>query len=102
MTAEELGDRVRDCLGVDAHLAEEVAILSSTPAHRLPAPARERLGIRDGEVNVLLQVVLRDLHATLTAEVANGLRDRLYAALHHHTSAVDHVPDVPASRTTGS
>jgi phenylalanyl-tRNA synthetase alpha chain len=32
--------------------------------------------------NVLLQIVLRDLDRTLTAEEANRLRDRVYAALH--------------------
>jgi phenylalanyl-tRNA synthetase alpha chain len=89
LSAEEVGDRVRDCLGPHAHLVEEVRILSVTPAGDLPAAARDRMAIRDGEVNVLLRVVLRDLTATVTNELANVLRDRIYTAL-HHTGDQDH------------
>ncbi|HEY7274082.1 MAG TPA: hypothetical protein VH502_15220 [Actinoplanes sp.] len=87
MGAEEIGDRVRDCLGPDSHLVEEVRILSETPADQLPSAARDRLVIRDGEVNVLLRVVLRDLTTTVPIELANALRDRIYAALHHTRGA---------------
>jgi phenylalanyl-tRNA synthetase alpha chain len=87
LSAEEIGDRVRDCLGPHARLVEEVRILSETPAGELPPAARERLAIRDGQVNVLLRVVLRDLTSTVTNELANALRDRIYLAL-HHTDAV--------------
>ena len=83
LSAEEIGDRVRDCLGPYAHLVEEVRILSVTPAGALPPAARDRLAIRDGQVNVLLRVVLRDLTGTVSNELANALRDRLYATLHH-------------------
>jgi phenylalanyl-tRNA synthetase alpha chain len=81
VTAEDVGDRVRDLLGPDSHLVEEVTILSTTPAADLPDASRKRLAIRDGEVNVLLRVVLRDLHRTLPKQTANALRDRLYAGL---------------------
>ncbi|HET6529423.1 MAG TPA: hypothetical protein VFH03_02220 [Actinoplanes sp.] len=81
LTAEDLGDRVRADLGDDARLVEEVTIRSATPAQDLPPAARERLQIRDGQVNLLVRVILRDLHATITAEVANGVRDRVYATL---------------------
>ena len=81
VTAEDLGDRVRDLLGDDARLVEEVTILSVTPPSSLPAASRERLGLRDDEANVLLHVVLRDLHAALPKERANALRDRLWAGL---------------------
>jgi phenylalanyl-tRNA synthetase alpha chain len=83
MSAEEIGGRIRDCLGRRAHLIEEVRVLSETPPDQLPPAARDRLAIRDGEVNVLLRVVLRDLTSTVTNELANALRDRIYAALHH-------------------
>ncbi len=81
VTAEDLGDRVRELLGPDAHLVEEVAIVSVTPPSQLPAESRARLAIRDDEVNVLLRVVLRDLHAALPKQTANALRDRLYDGL---------------------
>ncbi|MFI6071767.1 hypothetical protein ACIA5C_09280 [Actinoplanes sp. NPDC051343] len=83
MTPEEMGDRVRSCLGPDAHLVEEVAVRSTTAPADLPGAARARLGIRPGEVNVLLRVVLRDLNGSIPVPAANHLRDRVHEALHH-------------------
>ncbi len=80
--AETLGDRVRDALGAEADLVEEVAVLSTTPYDDLPPAARERLRIRPGQDNALLRVVLRAADRTLTAAELNTLRDRLYHALH--------------------
>ena len=80
--AEELGDRVRLALGEDADSVETIRVLSTTPAAELPAPAVARLGLRPGQKNVLLEVVLRDLEKTLTDEDANKLRDRIYESLH--------------------
>jgi phenylalanyl-tRNA synthetase alpha chain len=51
----------------------------------LPASARARLGIAPGQKNLLVRVVLRDLERTLSADEANALRDRIYAALHRGT-----------------
>ena len=90
--AETLGDRVRDALGADADLVEEVAVLSTTPYADLPEPARERLGIRPGQLNVLLRVVLRPVDRTLTAGEVNLLRDRVYAVLHAGSPAVSEQP----------
>ena len=81
-TAEDLGDRVRDALGLDADAVEEVAVLAETPYDRLPPQAVARLGIGPHQKNVLVRVVLRHLERTLTDEEANRLRDRIYAALH--------------------
>jgi phenylalanyl-tRNA synthetase alpha chain len=83
--AEELGDRVREALGARAGDVEAVEILSETPGDSLPVPARERLGIRLGQKNVLLRVVLRAHGRTLTDSEANVLRDEVYAALHEGT-----------------
>jgi phenylalanyl-tRNA synthetase alpha chain len=48
--------------------------------------SRRRLGIAwgisPGQKNLLVRVVLRDLERTLTDADANGLRDRIYAAIH--------------------
>lgn len=79
--AEVLGDRIREALGPDADLVEEVTVLSTTPYEELPAAARSRLGIRPGQENVLLRLVLRPVDRTLTSEEANDLRDRVAAAL---------------------
>jgi phenylalanyl-tRNA synthetase alpha chain len=80
--AELLGDQVRSSLGADADAVEAVEVLSETPGDELPAVAAERLGLRAGQKNVLLRVVLRHIERTLTREEANVLRDRIFAALH--------------------
>jgi phenylalanyl-tRNA synthetase alpha chain len=82
---ETLGDRVREALGTDAPCVEEVRVLTATPYARLPGPAARRLGARPGQTNLLVRVVLRDLDKTLTDEAANGLRDRIYLAIHQGT-----------------
>jgi len=87
LDADLLGDRVRDLLGPDAAAVEEVAVRAETPYADLPAAARRRMGVRPGQKNILVRVVLRDLDRTLTAAGANALRDRIYAGLHEGTAA---------------
>jgi len=84
---EVLGDRVRELLGPGASAVEEVTVLAETRYADLPAAARDRIGVRPGQKNVLLRVVLRDLERTLTAADANVLRDRIYAGLHEGAAA---------------
>jgi len=79
---ELLGDRVRELLGTDAAVVEEISVRSETGYQDLPESSRIRMGLRPGQKNVLLRVVLRDLDRTLTAAEANALRDRIYAGLH--------------------
>jgi phenylalanyl-tRNA synthetase alpha chain len=86
LDAELLGDRVRELLGPRAAAVEEVRVLSETAYERLPEAARVRMGVRAGQKNVLLRVVLRDLIRTLTSVEANELRDRIYAGLHEGSS----------------
>ncbi|WP_290865422.1 hypothetical protein [Hamadaea sp.] len=82
LDAELLGDLVRTTLGPSSDAVEEVSVVSSTSYAELPSSARDRMGIRPGQKNVLLRLVLRHPSRTLTAADANGLRDRVYAALH--------------------
>jgi phenylalanyl-tRNA synthetase alpha chain len=82
---ETLGDRVRDALGADAICVEEIRVLSATAYQQLPASAISRLGAKPDQQNLLVRVVLRDIHKTLTNETANALRDRIYLALHQGT-----------------
>ncbi len=79
---EIVGDAVRDALGDDANVLESVSVLSRTPVDALPEVARRRLGIRPGQVNLLIRMVLRALDRTMTDRDANRLRDRIYGALH--------------------
>ena len=80
--AELLGDRVRETLGAAAEWVEAVEVVSETPGSELPPGARDRLGIGPDQKNVLVRVVLRHAERTLTREEANGLRDKVFAALH--------------------
>jgi phenylalanyl-tRNA synthetase alpha chain len=82
LTAEEVGDRVREALGPRADAVEAVELLSDTPYDALPRRVVERLELMPGQRNLLVRVILRDLEVTLTREQANELRDRVYAALH--------------------
>jgi phenylalanyl-tRNA synthetase alpha chain len=82
LDAELLGDQVRDLLGTDADAVEAVEVRSETAYQHLPPSARDRMGMRPDQKNILLRVVLRHPSRTLTADQANELRDRLYAGLH--------------------
>jgi phenylalanyl-tRNA synthetase alpha chain len=83
LTAEELGDRVRRSLAGEAlDAVEEVAVVAETPAEALPPQAVERIGLRPGQKNVLLRVVLRHPTRTLRAAEGNSIRDDVYAAVH--------------------
>jgi phenylalanyl-tRNA synthetase alpha chain len=86
LDAELLGDRVRDLLGADADAIEAIEVRSETAYSHLPPSARDRMGMRPDQKNVLLRVVLRHPSRTLTADQANELRDRLYAGLHAGTA----------------
>lgn len=85
---ETLGDLVRTALGDDADWVERVEVVSTTGATDLPDPARDRLGIMDDQMNVLMRVTLRHPTRTLTDDEANGLRDRLLVALHRGRAPV--------------
>jgi phenylalanyl-tRNA synthetase alpha chain len=84
--AEDLGDRVREALGDHADLIEEVAVLSETGYEALPLAAVERLGLVPGQKNVLVRLVIRPFHRTLSDAEANRIRNRVYAALHRGTA----------------
>ena len=87
LTAEELGDRVREALGPHASDVEAIDLLSETWPAALPAQARERLGLRAGQKNALVRITLNPVGRTLTDPEANRLRDEVYAALHEGSRA---------------
>jgi phenylalanyl-tRNA synthetase alpha chain len=84
---ELLGDRMREALGEHASAVESVTLLSVTPYEGMPPAARSRIGLSTDQVNALVRVVLRPVDRTLTDADANGLRDRIYAALHEGSAA---------------
>lgn len=79
---ETIGDRIRTALGEDSDVVESVDVLSRTAHAQLPEAARARLGTHEGQVNVLLRIMLRPLDRTLTSEQANAIRNRIYLAVH--------------------
>jgi phenylalanyl-tRNA synthetase alpha chain len=82
LDAEALGDRLREQLGERALAIEDLQVVCETPLEDLPRVARERLGMRPGQVNLLVRLVLRHPTETLTDSAANLLRDDVYAVLH--------------------
>jgi phenylalanyl-tRNA synthetase alpha chain len=82
VSAEVLGDKVRDALGADADAAESLEVLGETSYDDLPTAARERLQLSSGQRNLLVRLILRPVDRTLTDSEANALRDKVYRALH--------------------
>ncbi len=82
LDAELLGDRVRAALGGEVDLVESLEVASETAYDALPSSARARMGMTEGQKNVLLRVLLRHPTRTLTDAEANRARDLVYAALH--------------------
>ncbi len=82
LDAEVLGDRVRTSLGEQAEDLESVELLALSSWGELPAAARERLRICDGQANALIRLVLRPLARTMTDSQANQIRNAVYLALH--------------------
>ena len=83
--------------GMMRPLVEPAAELSTEEIGRysrhllLPEVARKRLGIRPGQVNLLVRMVLRALDRTMTDRDANLLRDRIYRAVHAGDCPSSHV-----------
>jgi len=78
---EDICERIRDTLGSEVDVLEEVKILSETPYETLPPKAVERLGILPGQKNLLVRIMLRSHDRTLLQEEANELRDTIYQAI---------------------
>lgn len=79
---ETIGDAVRSALGERVGLVEAVDVRARTAAADLPEGARRRLGIRTGQDNALVRIVLRPIDRTLTSGEANDLRNAIYRAVH--------------------
>ncbi len=82
MIDDDIGDIVRESLAENSDIVEQVKIISETSYSALPEAARNRLGIKPHQKNVLIRVVMRALSRTLTAEECNLYRDIIYTALH--------------------
>jgi len=86
LTAEDLGDRIREVLPASLHQLESVEVVSEATAEELSPAARVRLGLQVGQKNVLVRLVLRDPARTLTRAEANTVCDQVYRAIHQGDS----------------
>jgi phenylalanyl-tRNA synthetase alpha chain len=81
LDVEQIGDRIRTYVN-KADVIESIEIAELTTYEQLPQSARERMGMRPEQANVLLRLVIRDMHTTLSAAQANEIRNHVYALLH--------------------
>lgn len=86
LSEEELTEVILSLVPEDLHAIEEIKVLSDTPYSLLPDVAKERLGISEGQKNILLRVVLRDLETSISSENANAIYTKIYKGLHQGTA----------------
>lgn len=81
-TEEDICEDIRNVFGDQSDLLEEVKILERTPYENLHPNARERLGAREDQDNVLVRIILRHPDKTLTKQEAADLYEMAYPKLH--------------------
>ena len=80
---EELTELILKDLDVNTqNIIESIQIISQTLYIDLPKIAKERLGILEGQKNMLLRITLRDLVKTLESEHANKIYTEIYTKIH--------------------
>ncbi len=82
LTAEELGDKIREAAPEHSSRLESIEIISESAYAELPPEAHQRMGMRAEQKNILLRLVIRDPVITLSSNEANAIRDSVYIALH--------------------
>ncbi len=80
---EDINEYIRNALGDEVDVLESVEVLSETNYEDLPKVAKEKLGIKKEQKNVLVRVTLRHLEKTLTKADANRLYTQIYAQVNH-------------------
>lgn len=78
---EDISEAIKNAIGNDIDLLEEIEILSETPYGELPPQAIERLDIAPGQKNVLIRITLRSHERSLTQEEANVIRDKVHSLI---------------------
>ena len=84
-TEEDICEEIKDALGKDAYLVEDVKIAARTKYKNLPQVAKDRLGALEGQDNVLVKITLRHPDKTLTRKEADELYDQAYPKLNKGT-----------------
>jgi len=81
-TEEDICEKIRSVFGDKADLLEEVKILGRTNFDNLQPIAKERLGAKGREDNVLVRIILRHPDKTLAKKEAADLYTMAYPKLH--------------------
>lgn len=83
---EDVNEDIRQALGDKVNILESVEVLSETAYNDLPQIARERLGCKLDQKNVLVRITLRHLEKSLTNQEANDIYDTIYRKINHGTA----------------
>ncbi|HAQ02628.1 TPA: hypothetical protein DEP30_00875 [Candidatus Nomurabacteria bacterium] len=79
---EDICEAIKNVFGEKADLLEEVKILERTSYDKLQPIAKERLGAKEGQDNVLVRIILRHPDKTLTKKESAELYSLAYPKLH--------------------
>jgi phenylalanyl-tRNA synthetase alpha chain len=82
---EDISQDIMEAMDQDIDALEEVEILNETSYRDLPHIARQKLGIKPGQKNVLVRITLRHLDRSLTNDEANNIYDRIYNKINQGT-----------------
>lgn len=82
---EDICEKIREAFGDHADLLEEVKIMGRTSYADLPEIARQKLGAKEGQDNILVRIILRHPDKTLTKQEAADLYAAAYPKLHEGT-----------------
>lgn len=80
---EDISQEIESAIGKDIESLESVELLSETDYPTLNSIAREKLGIKLNQKNVLVRITLRNLNRTLTKEEANEIYERIYRKVNY-------------------
>ena len=83
---EDICENIKNVFGDKSDLLEQVTILERTPFDKLQPVAKERLGAKKGQDNILVSIVLRHPDKTLTKTEAADLYAMVYPKLHQGTT----------------
>lgn len=84
---EDICEVIKNVFGEKADLLEEVKILERTAYENLQPIAKERLGAKEGQDNILVRIVLRHPDKTLTKKESADLYAMAYPKLHQGGTA---------------
>lgn len=81
-TEEDICENIKNVFGENADLLEEVKILARTSYDNLEPIAKQRLGAKSNQDNVLIRITVRHPDKTLTKQESAKLYDEAYPKLH--------------------